>query len=127
MDSGERAALLGALGVGATVGVILPYSRKHETESDEQGLYLAAQAGYDPEASVAVWERMAELSGGKRPPEFLSTHPDVRRRIENMKKWMPKAKQIYAAAPVRHPNRRLPDVPEARKRLEAAKKEARQG
>jgi predicted Zn-dependent protease len=127
MDSGERAALLGALGVGATVGVILPYSRKHETESDEQGLYLAAKAGYDPEASVAVWERMAELSGGKRPPEFLSTHPDVRRRIENMKKWMPRAKQIYAAAPVRHPNRKLPDVPEARKRLEAAKKEARQG
>jgi len=124
MDSGERAAIMGALGVGATVGYILPYSRKHESESDEQGLYLAAQAGYDPEAAVQVWERMDELSRGKRPPEFLSTHPDTRRRIENMKKWMPKAKEIYAAAPVKHPNRKLPEVPEAAKRLAAAKREA---
>jgi predicted Zn-dependent protease len=121
MDSEERAAIMGALGVGATVGYILPYSRKHESESDEQGLYLAAQAGYDPEAAVRVWERMDELSKGTRPPEFLSTHPDTRRRIENMKKWMPKAKEIYAAAPVKHPNRRLPEVPEAAKRLAAAK------
>jgi predicted Zn-dependent protease len=124
MNAGERAAVLGALGVGATVGVILPYSRKHESESDEQGLYLAAAAGYDPEAAIQVWERMDELSAGKRPPEFLSTHPETRRRIDNMKQWMPKAKQIYAAAPVKHPNRKLPDVPEARKRFEAARKEA---
>jgi len=121
MDSEERAAIMGALGVGATVGYILPYSRKHESESDEQGLYLAAQAGYDPEAAVKVWERMDELSQGQRPPEFLSTHPDTRRRIENMKKWMPKAKELYAAVPVKHPNRRLPEVPEAAKRLAAAK------
>jgi predicted Zn-dependent protease len=124
MNAGERAAVLGALGVGATVGVILPYSRKHESESDEQGLYLAASAGYDPEAAIKVWERMDELSAGKRPPEFLSTHPETRRRIENMKQWMPKAKEIYAAAAVQHPNRKLPEVPEARKRFEAAKKEA---
>lgn len=121
MKSEERAAVLGALGAGATVGYILPYSRTHETEADEQGLYLAAQAGYDPEAAVQVWERMDELSGGQRPPEFLSTHPDTRRRIENMKKWMPRAKEIYAAAPVKHGNRRLPAVPEAAERLAAAK------
>ncbi len=126
MKSGERAAVLGALGVGATVGVILPYSRKHESESDEQGLYLAARAGYDPEAAIKVWERMDKLSAGKRPPEFLSTHPEPGRRIENMKKWMPRAKEIYAAAPVKHPNRKLPDVPEARKRFEAAMKESQQ-
>ncbi|MHC4547323.1 MAG: M48 family metallopeptidase [Planctomycetota bacterium] len=123
MESGERAAILGALGVGATVGVMLPYSRKHESESDEQGLYLAAKAGYDPEAAIGVWERMAELSGGKRPPEFLSTHPDPRRRVENMRQWMPRAKEFYRAAPIKHPNRKLPDVPEARKRLEEARKQ----
>ncbi|MHC4971303.1 MAG: M48 family metallopeptidase [Planctomycetota bacterium] len=127
MSSGERAAILGALGVGATVGVILPYSRKHESESDEQGLYLAASAGYDPEAAIMVWERMDELSAGKRPPEFLSTHPETRRRIDNMKKWMPKAKEIYNQAKVKHSNKKLPDVPEARKRYEAARKEARKG
>lgn len=125
MKSGERAAVLGALGVGAAVGYVLPYSRKHESEADEQGLYLAARAGYDPEAAIKVWERMDKLSAGQRPPEFLSTHPEPARRIENMRKWMPKAKELYATAPVKHPNRKLPDVPEARKRLEAAMKAAR--
>jgi len=91
-------AIVAALGAGATVGVLLPYSRKHESEADKQGLYLAARAGYDPEAAIGVWERMAKLSEGKRPPEFLSTHPDPRARIENMKKWMPKAKEYYAAS-----------------------------
>jgi predicted Zn-dependent protease len=124
MKAEERALVLGALGAGATVGYILPYSRKHESEADEQGLYLAARAGYDPEAAIQVWERMDELAGGNRPPEFLSTHPETRRRIENMKTWMPKAKELYAAAPVKHPNRKLPEVPEARQRLEAAKKGA---
>jgi predicted Zn-dependent protease len=90
--------IVAALGAGATVGVLLPYSRKHESEADKQGLYLAAKAGYDPEAAIAVWQRMAELSKGSRPPEFLSTHPDPLNRIENMKKWMPKAKEYYAAS-----------------------------
>jgi predicted Zn-dependent protease len=107
----NRDAILAGLGVGAGVIVLLPYSRKHESEADKQGLYLAAKAGYDPEAAIGVWERMAKLSEGKRPPEFLSTHPDPRRRIENMKKWMPKAKEYYAAAPRKMPNRKLPIPP----------------
>jgi len=90
--------IVAALGAGATVGVLLPYSRKHESEADKQGLYLAAKAGYDPEAAIAVWKRMAELSKGSRPPEFLSTHPDPLNRIKNMEKWMPKAKEYYAAS-----------------------------
>lgn len=90
--------IVAALGAGATIGVLLPYSRKHESEADKQGLYLAAKAGYDPEAAIGVWQRMAELSKGSRPPEFLSTHPDPLNRIENMKKWMPKAKEYYAAS-----------------------------
>jgi predicted Zn-dependent protease len=98
--------IVAALGAGATVGVLLPYSRKHESEADQQGLYLAAKAGYDPEAAIGVWQRMAELSKGSRPPEFLSTHPDPLNRIENMRKWMPKAKELYAASR-KQPNRKL--------------------
>jgi predicted Zn-dependent protease len=90
--------VVAAIGAGAAVGFILPYSRSHESEADEQGLYLAAKAGYNPEAAIAVWQRMAELSKGSRPPEILSTHPDPLNRIENMKKWMPKAKEYYAAS-----------------------------
>ncbi|MFI5402497.1 MAG: M48 family metallopeptidase [Planctomycetota bacterium] len=90
--------VVAALGAGATIGYLLPYSRKHESEADKQGLYLAAKAGYDPEAAIGIWERMAKMSEGKRPPEFLSTHPDPLARIENMKKWMPKAKEYYAAS-----------------------------
>jgi len=95
----------------AAIGVLLPYSRKHETEADEQGLYLAARAGYDPEAGIGVWQRMAALSAGSRPPEFLSTHPEPGRRIDNMRKWMPKAKQLYDTAPRKMPNWKLPQPP----------------
>ena len=94
-DNENRGAILAALGVGAALGYILPYSRLHETESDEQGLYLAAKAGYDPRAAIGVWERMAKLSGGKSPPPILSTHPATPDRIQNMRKWMPRALQIY--------------------------------
>lgn len=102
--------VVAALGAGATLGFILPYSRKHESEADEQGLYLAAKAGYDPEAAIGVWERMAKLSEGARPPEFLSTHPDPRNRIKNMQKWMPKAKEYYAQSQKKM-NQKLPIPP----------------
>jgi len=106
-DSEYRGEILAALGAGAALGYILPYSRLHETEADEQGLYLAARAGYDPQAAIGVWQRMAKLSGGKSPPVFLSTHPATQARIDNMRKWMPKAQQIYAQS-VKKPNRPLP-------------------
>ncbi len=83
-----------ALGAGVTVGVLLPYSRKHESEADKFGLELAARAGYDPAAGIRVWERMAAL-GGNRPPEWLSTHPDPENRIENMRAWLPEMRAIY--------------------------------
>jgi len=110
-NSEHRDAIVGALGAGAAIGVLLPYSRKHETEADEQGLYLAARAGYDPEAAIGVWERMKALSGSSGTLEFLSTHPDTGRRIENMRKWMPEAKRLYDAAPRKMPNWKLPLPP----------------
>jgi len=107
-DNKHREEILAGLGVLTTGAILLPYSRTHESEADKQGLFLAAKAGYDPEAAIGVWERMAELSKGNRPPEILSTHPDPERRIANMRKWMPEAMRYYEAAPVKHPNRLLP-------------------
>ncbi len=88
-------AAMAALGVGAQVGVLLPFSRKHESEADYIGILLAADAGYDPRESVQLWERMGQLSGGGAPSEFMSTHPSHGTRIEQLKKWMPEAMGIY--------------------------------
>ena len=86
---------MAALGVGAQVGVLLPFSRKHESEADYIGILLAADAGYDPREAVALWERMGQTSGGGGPSEFMSTHPSHETRIDQLKKWMPEAMAIY--------------------------------
>lgn len=85
---------LTAYGVGSTVGALLPFSRKQETEADEYGLIFAAMAGYDPREAVPFWERMAK-SGGAGQPEFLSTHPSNQTRIRNLEKFMPEAMKYY--------------------------------
>jgi len=107
-DSKYRDVGIAALGAGVTVGFLLPYSRKHESEADKFGLELAARAGYDPAAGVRVWERMAALGGG-RPPEWLSTHPDPENRIQNMRAWMPEMRAIYDRSD-KKPNYPLPRV-----------------
>lgn len=86
---------MAALGAGAQVGVLLPFSRSHESEADYIGILLAADAGYDPRESVHLWERMEQLSGRGGPSEFLSTHPGHETRIAQLKKWMPEAMGIY--------------------------------
>jgi metalloendopeptidase OMA1, mitochondrial len=82
--------IMAAYGLGAQVGVLLPYSRLQESEADRIGLVLAAKAGYDAQAGVGVWQRMAKLSG-RRQPAFLSTHPTPESRIEDIKKFLPQA------------------------------------
>lgn len=82
--------IMAAYGLTAQVGVLLPYSRLQESEADRIGLVLAARAGYDPQAAVGVWQRMAKLSG-RRAPAFLATHPTPQRRIEEIKKFLPQA------------------------------------
>ena len=92
-------ATMAALGVGAQVGVLLPFSRKHESEADYVGILLAADAGYDPREAVALWERMGQTSSGGAPPEFMSTHPSHETRIAQLKKWMPEAMALYQTKP----------------------------
>ena len=87
-----------ALGVGTQGLVLLPFSRKHESEADYVGVLLAADAGYDPREAIHIWERMAAASEGA-PPEFMSTHPSHETRISDLKGWMPEAMAIYEGAP----------------------------
>jgi len=88
---------LGAYGAGSQLGVLLPFSRKHELEADHWGLNFAAMAGYDPNEAIPLWQRMEKAGGGQKPPEFLSTHPSESNRIEQLQKLMPEALQYYNA------------------------------
>jgi predicted Zn-dependent protease len=85
---------MNAFGVGAQVGVLLPFSRTHESEADHLGLIFMAMAGYDPHGAVTFWERMAQ-QGGSKPPEFLSTHPSDQTRINKIKAELPEALKYY--------------------------------
>ena len=87
-------------GVGAQYGVLLPYSRTHESEADHMGIMFMAMAGYDPRQAVGFWERMSAAGKDQQaPPEILSTHPADATRIKNIKKLLPEAMQYYNAAP----------------------------
>ena len=86
-----KSILMQAAGAGAQVGVLLPFSRKQESEADEIGLYLMAMAGYNPAEAVPFWDRMNKM-GGSRPPEFLSTHPDPTQRSKRLRELQPKAR-----------------------------------
>lgn len=89
-----QALFMQAYGLGTQVGILLPYSRTHESEADHLGLIFMAMAGYDPNGAPEFWQRMAALSGGA-PPEFLSTHPSNQTRINNLNKWMDEAMKYY--------------------------------
>lgn len=86
-----------ALGLGAQYGVLLPYSRAHEGEADLMGLELMAKAGFDPQASLALWRNMA-AAGGDRPLEFLSTHPSHQRRHEDLEANIESAQKLQQEA-----------------------------
>lgn len=86
---------LGAYGAGTQLGVLLPFSRKHELEADDWGLKFSAMAGYNPQEAINLWKRMEQAGGGQKPPEFMSTHPSEGRRIEQLEKLMPEALKYY--------------------------------
>lgn len=89
---------LGLLGVGAQYGVILPYSRIHETEADTIGLDLMARAGFDPRQSINLWLKMDKAAQGGQPIEFMSTHPSHASRIDNLQQNMNRALQLQQQA-----------------------------
>lgn len=97
-QNANKDLIMSALGLGSQVGVMLPYSRKHEYEADYIGLLLMAEAGYNPQAAVDFWQRMSSAGGGAAQPEFLSTHPADASRIAEIKKHLPEAMQYYNGA-----------------------------
>jgi predicted Zn-dependent protease len=86
---------MAAYGLGAQVGVLLPFSRLQESEADRLGLIFMAMAGYDPRGALDFWQRMAAESEGGRPPEFLSTHPAHETRIQRIREYLPEAMRYY--------------------------------
>jgi predicted Zn-dependent protease len=90
-DAKTRQAWVTAIGLGSQLGVLLPYSRGHESEADHLGLLFMARSGYDPERAPAFWQRFSTI-GGSRPPEFLSTHPADATRVKQLQAWMAEAK-----------------------------------
>ena len=101
----QSQAIMQALGLGAQVGVLLPFSRKHESEADEIGVKLMARAGFDPRGSVKLWQNMEKV-GGQRPPEFMSTHPASSTRIQQLRAKMDDAMRLYNEAQARGKNPR---------------------
>ena len=100
-DQKEHDTLLAAYGVASQYGVILPYSRRHETEADQIGIRLMAQAGYEPGEAPRFWERFVAARQTGRQTEFLSTHPSDERRAANLRELLPEATTIYKQAPTR--------------------------
>ena len=88
----------GLLGVGAEYGILMPYSREQESEADIIGMDLMAKAGFDPQHSVTLWQKMEQASQGQQPIEFMSTHPAHATRIQNLQQHMPQAMGLYQQA-----------------------------
>ncbi|PJZ45241.1 M48 family metallopeptidase [Leptospira brenneri] len=108
LESLGKPTVAGALGMGAKFGVLLPFSREHESEADLIGLELMAKSGFDPRESVNLWKNMSAL-GGDKPNELLSTHPSDATRMKNLNSAMANALALWekAKAEGKNPNCRL--------------------
>jgi len=96
-DNDHQRAIMAAVGIGAQVGILLPFSRVHETEADQMGQELMARTGFDPSQAIRLWELMGK-SGGARPPELLSTHPDPDNRAGRLQKGLSTTQPLYQQA-----------------------------
>jgi predicted Zn-dependent protease len=108
-DPNTIKALNAAYGAGTQVGVLLPFSRKQESEADRIGLMYMAKAGYDPNEALHFWERMSKVDK-KSPPEFLATHPSDETRVKQIQNWLPEAEKEYRALPVERREAQIPAV-----------------
>jgi predicted Zn-dependent protease len=104
VDPNTARAVGDIYGTTATLGYIRPFTRKQEAAADALGLMLTAKAGYDPRTALTFWKKFAKA--GPHVPEYLSTHPDPRRRIAQIQKLMPKALKLYYNSPYRKKRRR---------------------
>ncbi len=104
MSESDKRRVVAGLGLGVQYGIILPFSRAHESEADMIGLDLMAKSGFNPRQSVKLWQNMSKA--GDQPPEFLSTHPSGRTRIEQLNERMPQALDAYSRAQAQN---RVPD------------------
>ena len=95
----NKGMTMAALGLGVQYGVILPYGRTQESEADIVGLRYMADAGFDPNQSVNLWQNMAKASGGNQPPELLSTHPSHSTRIQDLRATITTLPQSNAQRP----------------------------
>lgn len=107
MDRGQQQAIMAALGAGSKFGLLLPFSRSHESEADRMGLVLMAAAGHHPKHAIELWQRMAESSKGA-PAEWMSTHPSHATRIADLEKLQSEAMPFYERARQKQPDRDLP-------------------
>jgi hypothetical protein len=133
VDPRHEPMIMRAFGMATQMGVLLPYSRKHESEADRLGLTLMAKAGYDPRQAIEVWKRMSSLNA-RQPPEWLSTHPSHERRIADLEAVLPEAIHLYeqsSRAPVAKlvlvTERPTPRSPETTLRVSAQAGTARRG
>jgi len=116
---GGNPQVLQAYGLGASVGLILPFSRSQELEADRIGLRLMAEAGYDPRGALEVWKRMEQKESAKgqgAPPSFLSTHPGYEQRTQQLRAWIPEALKYY-----RKPHRQTVELLPSLKSLDSPK------
>lgn len=97
--SAYQKEIMAAYGVGANYGVMLPFSRSHESEADHIGIIYMAKAGYDPAEAVRFWQRFGGEKAGAAPPEWLSTHPSDATRVSQLEELLPEAQALYEAAP----------------------------
>jgi len=111
MDPRQMQQLMAVLGAGSQYGILLPFSRNHESEADHIGILLMAAAGYDPREASQFWERMSAATQGQgAPPVFMSTHPTNQRRIADLQKWLAEAESIYDRSQKQNGNRLLPGL-----------------
>jgi predicted Zn-dependent protease len=106
----QRRQIFAVLGAGSKFGILLPFSRKHESEADHIGLLLMAAAGYNPEEASIFWGRMQKMAGGGKPPEFMSTHPSDERRAADLRAWLNQAIPLYEHSNRQPGNTRLPSL-----------------
>lgn len=107
LDPRQQREVIGLLGAGSQFGILLPFSRKHESEADHIGLLLMAAAGYDPREAIDFWQRMEKIGGGSRL-EFTSTHPRHEHRASDLKHWLEEAESLYSDSDKQRGQRPLP-------------------